>query len=66
VARDAEEQERRTRAGRRIPLLANIGRPFEIERVVEHHLEGLSLFRAEYPSLGETDPPLFEQRRSPE
>lgn len=65
MAQDAEEQECRTRDGVRTQLLVNIGRGFEIEPVAEHQLEGVGLFRTEYCSLGETDPPLFEQRRSP-
>lgn len=60
---DAEGGECTTRDGIRIHCFANIGRPFEVRQVVEHHLEGVGLFRTEYLFLDEPVAPSFEQQR---
>lgn len=63
TAVDAEAQECRTGDGTRVCLLANIGRPFEVEQVAKHYLEGVGLFCAEYLFLGEREPPSLEYQR---
>ncbi|MGD8617043.1 MAG: phosphoenolpyruvate--protein phosphotransferase, partial [Gammaproteobacteria bacterium] len=62
-ALDAEGYECRTRDGVKVHLLANLGRPFEVDQVAEHHLEGVGLFRTEYLFLGEPVAPSLERQR---
>jgi phosphoenolpyruvate-protein kinase (PTS system EI component) len=61
-ALDAEGCESTTRDGIKIHLLANIGRPYEVPQVKEHHLEGIGLFRTEYLFLDEPVAPSFERQ----
>lgn len=63
TANEAEELECETRDGIKVHLLANIGRPFEIKQLAEHHLEGVGLFRTEYLFLDEQIAPSFERQR---
>jgi phosphoenolpyruvate-protein kinase (PTS system EI component) len=60
---DAVGRECTTRNGIQIHLFANIGRPFEVHQVAEHHLEGVGLFRTEYLFLDEPVAPSFERQR---
>ncbi len=46
---EGEAQECITTDGVRLSLLANIGRPTEVDQVRVHHLDGVGLFRTEYP-----------------
>ncbi len=49
-----------TQDGTEITLLANIGRPEEIARIGEHHLNGAGLFRTEFLFLESHERPTFE------
>ena len=60
---NAEDRKCRTRDGIEVHLLANIGRAFETQQVLLHHLEGVGLFRTEYLFLNEPMPPSFERQR---
>jgi phosphoenolpyruvate-protein phosphotransferase len=60
---DAEDRECKTRDGVTIALFANIGRPFEVQQVARHHLEGVGLFRTEYLYLDKPHAPTFERQR---
>ena len=60
---DAEECESTTCDGIKVHLLANIGRPYEVAQVADHHLEGIGLFRTEYLFLDEPVAPSFERQR---
>ena len=53
----------KTRDGAEIQLFANIGRPFEVSQIAEHHLNGIGLFRTEYLFLDEPVAPSFERQR---
>ena len=46
-----------TASGRRIALVANIGRPGEAARALEAGAEGVGLFRTEFLFMGRQDPP---------
>jgi phosphoenolpyruvate-protein phosphotransferase len=46
--------------GHPVTLLANIGRPQEVEQVERHHLAGVGLFRTEYLFLQAREPPSLE------
>lgn len=59
---DAEECECATRDRIEVHLFANIGRPFEISQVAEHHLKGIGLFRTEYLFLDEPVAPSFKRQ----
>lgn len=54
----------RTLDGASIGLYANIGRAVEAEDAVDHHLDGVGLFRTEYLFLDEPDAPSFEKHRA--
>ena len=58
----AEGRECVTQDGVKVHLLANIGRPFEVHQVAEHHLEGVGLFRTEYLFLDESVAPSFKRQ----
>jgi phosphotransferase system enzyme I (PtsI) len=60
---DAEECECKTCDGTKVRLFANIGRPFEVDLVARHHLDGVGLFRTEYLFLDEPYAPSFERQR---
>ena len=51
-----------TRDGIEISLLANIGRPEEVQRVAEHNLEGAGLFRTEFLFLESHERPSFQMQ----
>ena len=46
-----------------ITLLANIGRPSEVEPVQRHHLAGVGLFRTEYLFMESQQPPSVDTQR---
>lgn len=46
-----------TKDGEEISLLANIGRPYEIDLVNKYNLSGAGLFRTEYLFISRNDPP---------
>ncbi|HTT12221.1 MAG TPA: phosphoenolpyruvate--protein phosphotransferase [Burkholderiaceae bacterium] len=50
--------------GATIGLYANIGRAAEAEDAVDHHLDGVGLFRTEYLFLDEPEAPSFEKHRA--
>lgn len=50
--------------GAAIGLYANIGRGVEAQDAVEHHLDGVGLFRTEYLFLNEPEAPTFEKHRA--
>jgi len=58
----AEDRECITLDGRKVHLYANIGRPFEVCQVADHHLEGIGLFRTEYLFLDEPIAPSFDRQ----
>jgi len=58
----AEAYECKTRDGVKIHLFANIGRPLDTHKVMEHHLDGVGLFRTEYLFLDETSAPSLEHQ----
>ena len=60
---DTEGSECVTLDGVKVQLYANIGRPFEVNEVRAHHLEGVGLFRTEYLFLDEPFKPSFERQR---
>lgn len=47
----------------RVTLLANIGRPSEVEHVQRHHLAGIGLFRTEYLVLESREQPSVDSQR---
>jgi len=59
---DAESRKCITLDGVRVQLFANVGRPFEVQQVHEHYLDGVGLVRAEYLFLGQQAPPSFERQ----
>ncbi|MBW8484541.1 phosphoenolpyruvate--protein phosphotransferase [Actinomadura parmotrematis] len=46
-----------TRDGHRVPLLANIGGPQDVEAALAHGAEGVGLYRTEFLFLDRTEPP---------
>lgn len=52
-----------TQDGIEITLLANIGRPEELDGVAEHYLAGTGLFRTEFLFLESHERPSFEMQR---
>jgi phosphoenolpyruvate-protein phosphotransferase len=61
---EGEAQECITTDGVRLSLLANIGRPTEVDQVRVHHLDGVGLFRTEYLFLDSPVPPDLERQRN--
>ncbi|MEO8208115.1 MAG: putative PEP-binding protein, partial [Chloroflexota bacterium] len=51
-----------TRDGRRVPLVANIGRPEDAERALSCGAEGVGLFRSEFLFLGRPDAPTEDEQ----
>lgn len=51
-----------TQDGVEIRLLANVGRPEEVEQVVQYNLGGIGLFRTEFLFLEAVEPPNFESQ----
>jgi phosphoenolpyruvate-protein phosphotransferase len=62
-ANEGEGLECVTKDGVRVSLLANIGRPAEVEQVRRHHLDGVGLFRTEYLFLESMAPPELARQR---
>jgi len=62
-ATEAEWQACTTSDGLDITLLANIGRPAEVDQVRRHYLRGIGLFRTEYLFLQSQEPPELELQR---
>lgn len=60
---DAEDCACITLDGVKVQLFANIGRPFEVDQIAGHHLDGVGLFRTEYLFLDEPVEPSFERQR---
>jgi phosphotransferase system enzyme I (PtsI) len=54
----------RTADGHQIPLLANIGRPADIDAAVAHGAEGVGLYRTEFLFLDRTDPPTVAEQEA--
>lgn len=50
--------------GHSIALLANIGRPSEVNQVRRHHLAGVGLFRTEYLFMESPEPPSLDAQRN--
>ena len=48
--------------GEEISLLANVGLPDEIDRVAEHHMDGVGLFRTEFLFIESHERPSFEMQ----
>lgn len=59
---EAEGRECITRDGVGVKLLANVGRPFEVQQVGRHHLDGIGLFRTEYLFLDQPAAPSLERQ----
>jgi phosphoenolpyruvate-protein phosphotransferase len=49
--------------GHRVTLMANIGRPAEVEQVRRHHLAGVGLFRTEYLFMESPERPSLDAQR---
>ncbi|MDD4640196.1 MAG: phosphoenolpyruvate--protein phosphotransferase [Bacteroidales bacterium] len=49
------------KTGEEIEILANIGSPEELDSVLEHHCQGIGLFRSEFAYLGRLDFPSEEE-----
>lgn len=60
----SEWKECATLDGERVTLLANIGRPAEVEQVHLHHLDGVGLFRTEYLFLESVERPSIAAQRA--
>ncbi|GIG70726.1 phosphoenolpyruvate--protein phosphotransferase [Phytomonospora endophytica] len=52
----------RTADRKRVPLLANIGGPADVEGALAHGAEGVGLFRTEFLFLDSAEAPTFEQQ----
>ena len=57
-----EAKECVTLDGVHIKLLANIGRPEEVDQILEHNLEGIGLFRTEYLFLDSPEAPTVDEQ----
>ena len=53
-----------TADGHKIPLLANIGGPKDVEAAVAHGAEGVGLYRTEFLFLDRTDPPAVDEQEA--
>ncbi|KAB8197578.1 phosphoenolpyruvate--protein phosphotransferase [Nonomuraea phyllanthi] len=53
----------RTADGHRVPLLANIGKPADLDDALEAGAEGIGLYRTEFLFLDRTEPPSSEEQR---
>ena len=62
VARALRGQPGRTADGRRIALLANIGRVEDADRALEAGAEGVGLFRTEFLFVGRASPPSEDEQ----
>jgi phosphotransferase system enzyme I (PtsI) len=54
----------RTSDGHEVPLLANIGGPGDLPAALEHHAEGVGLYRTEFLFLDRAEPPSQEEQEA--